>query len=85
MQACTPGRRSVLSAVLSFCQAYLAFINKEVESCSLGHGAMLSIGRLPTLNHPGVPTLDPAMGPMGEGSSIAMQGVECVAGRETEN
>lgn len=84
MQACTPGRRSVLSAVLSSCQAYLAFINKEVESCSLGHGA-LSIGRLPTLNHQGVPTLDPAGGPLGEGSSIAMQGVGCVDGKETEN
>lgn len=83
MQACTPGRRSVLSAVLSSCQAYLAFINKEVESCILGHGA-LGIGRLPTLNHQGVPTLDPR-GPMGEGSSIAMQGVGCVDGKETEN
>lgn len=59
-------------------------MNKEVESCSLGHGA-LSIGRLPTLNHQGVPTLDPAGGPLGEGSSIAMQGVGCVDGKETEN
>lgn len=43
------------------------------------------IGRLPTLNHQGVPTLDPAGGPLGEGSSIAMQGVGCVDGKETEN